>query len=357
MKEETVPPVFTLQSQEIHATFKRGLMLLETAGQNQSVLGQALLSIHGALEDYFRFSLSKNSAVPAETQEVVWDRGKTQWRDLAYLAQKYNLISIEDKYLILKMNKKRQEIAHGKACDINEREVEHYAELIKSIIKVPFVGDETSPHVELIKSIIKAPLISDKTPPPMPSVVREAENLRSSVSTSPTHNPSYKSGYAIAVGFASVVLIVMIVGGLFTFMQSKNPGSSSSLLSVTTQPSPTPYPSATPRPTVEATAVLIPASVVPTTIAENILIASVVNGGNVRSETTVSATTVIGQVCPGDEVEILSQQQVAGSLWYRVHLSVLAVNCDPKRVAVGTEGWVSGTLLSNPINKATGTQP
>jgi len=76
--------------------------------------------------------------------------------------------------------------------------------------------------------------------------------------------------------------------------------------------------------------------------------ASVVNGGNLRSEARVAAATVMGQVCPGDQVEVLLQQRIAGVLWYKVHVTATQVNCDPTRVAVGAQGWLNSSLLSSP---------
>jgi hypothetical protein len=202
-----VSPRVDSQSQEIQATFKRGRMRLETAGQNQSMLEQSLLSFHGALEDYFRFFLSEHSDVPAETRAMVRDRSKTQWRDLANLAQKYHLIDVEDKYLILGMNKKRQEIAHGKSCKINKKEVEHYAERIQSIIGYT---NPTSSNVSTIQSI-----------PIIPPVV--------------TDNPvRTSSSYTIAVIVASIILVVMVVSVLFMIIPSKNTTIAPSLRTVTT---------------------------------------------------------------------------------------------------------------------------
>lgn len=80
--------------------------------------------------------------------------------------------------------------------------------------------------------------------------------------------------------------------------------------------------------------------------ASSLPTASVSHGGNLRSETIVATTTVIGQVCPGDQVAILARQQVGAALWYKVRLTGTAADCNPKRVAVGTEGWLNRSLIS-----------
>lgn len=76
---------------------------------------------------------------------------------------------------------------------------------------------------------------------------------------------------------------------------------------------------------------------------------SVIGGGNLRSEPVVAPETVIGQVCAGDQVDFLEQRTAAdGALWYRIRLTVAAGGCNPQRVTVGSIGWASATLLSQP---------
>ena len=211
IKEVAVSSHAITQSQEIHATFKRGLVCLESAGENQSLLGQALLSFHGALEDYFRFFLSNNLALPAETREVVHDRGKTQGRDLVILAQKCNLINANDKNIILSMNKQRQEIAHGKACALHKKEIVYYATFIRSIIG----------YAE--------PIVCDSVGSPS----RSSMAPRRSTSGQATRDRSSKSGYPLAIGIAAVVLIVMVVGVVFMFIQPVNRNTLPSLVTIT----------------------------------------------------------------------------------------------------------------------------
>lgn len=77
---------------------------------------------------------------------------------------------------------------------------------------------------------------------------------------------------------------------------------------------------------------------VPTTPAETR--ASVVNGGNLRSEPRVAPETIVGQVVPGDVVVLLENSTVEGGIWHRVRV------VEPKgAVPAGTEGWISELLL------------
>jgi hypothetical protein len=82
-------------------------------------------------------------------------------------------------------------------------------------------------------------------------------------------------------------------------------------------------------------------------------VATVTSGGNFRSEARVAPDTVLGQVCADDQVEILEEQ----SGWYRVRVFATAGDCVPQRVGAGTEGWISGTLLSQPTAYTPPDQP
>jgi Bacterial SH3 domain len=73
---------------------------------------------------------------------------------------------------------------------------------------------------------------------------------------------------------------------------------------------------------------------------------SVTNGGNLRSEPVVVASTVTGQVCPGDKVHIMGRQQTDNGLWYKVNVAETAGDCNTDRVKMGTEGWISSSLIS-----------
>jgi hypothetical protein len=75
-------------------------------------------------------------------------------------------------------------------------------------------------------------------------------------------------------------------------------------------------------------------------------VGAVNNGGNLRSEPRIAPDTVLGQVCPGDTLEVLEQQQSGGILWYRIRISQTAEDCHPERVDVGTAGWLSSILVT-----------
>jgi hypothetical protein len=74
----------------------------------------------------------------------------------------------------------------------------------------------------------------------------------------------------------------------------------------------------------------------------------VAKGGNLRSEPRIAPETVIGQLCANDGIEFVSQQLVGKDLWYRVRVTDRKADCTAKQVALGTEGWASSILLSEP---------
>jgi hypothetical protein len=98
-------------------------------------------------------------------------------------------------------------------------------------------------------------------------------------------------------------------------------------------------------PTAEATA----SAPTPTAAPQVIGRGSVASGGNLRSQPVVDPATVIGQICAGDQVEFLEQQSGAdGALWYRIRVTATGGDCTPQRVTIGSLGWASSTLLSEP---------
>lgn len=72
----------------------------------------------------------------------------------------------------------------------------------------------------------------------------------------------------------------------------------------------------------------------------------VTNGGNLRIEPRIVPETVLAQVCPGDRLAVLEQEMVADHLWLRVRVEATRRSCVPDRAAVGSEGWVSKTLVA-----------
>lgn len=76
---------------------------------------------------------------------------------------------------------------------------------------------------------------------------------------------------------------------------------------------------------------------------------SVIGGGNLRREPVVAPETVIGQICPGDQVDFLEERTLGdGARWFRITITQVTADCTPERVSLGSQGWASGLLLSEP---------
>lgn len=81
------------------------------------------------------------------------------------------------------------------------------------------------------------------------------------------------------------------------------------------------------------------------------LVSSVINGGNLREQPRIEPANVIGQVCPGDQVEWLRLSS-RPDRWAYVRILSTPLDCHPERVVEGTEGWLSTSLLSPPVETA-----
>jgi hypothetical protein len=104
---------------------KTGWERLKKAENEPDLLGLALISIHGALEDNFRDYLEPRANVSHQVQ----------WKDLLDLMQQYGDLSSDERRRILYMNKLRQEAAHGGQFKGSYGEVKDYAEYVQNRIK------------------------------------------------------------------------------------------------------------------------------------------------------------------------------------------------------------------------------
>lgn len=94
---------------------EQGKNRLEQAGNEPVMLGSALISLHGALEDYIRFFAVTQPEIALDQQKEILDRRQTQWQQLLDFAETYSLIDTQGRQIILHTNKLRQEGART-AC-------------------------------------------------------------------------------------------------------------------------------------------------------------------------------------------------------------------------------------------------
>lgn len=97
---------------EVDQKLRRGFALIERSGGDADMLGVALLSIHGALEDHFRATLAARPDLSAQDREALAERG-AGWLTLVNLMQKYGALTTVQRRAILEANDIRQSFAHG----------------------------------------------------------------------------------------------------------------------------------------------------------------------------------------------------------------------------------------------------
>ncbi|GIK55091.1 MAG: SH3 domain-containing protein [Chloroflexi bacterium] len=109
-----------------------GIDLLEKAGHDKQILGMALISLHGALEGFFREQLS------TEIAHYENRTGKRSgWQDLIELWEsKHHPLSQNDKNTILSKNTLRNKVAHAQPYTINRTEIEQYARFVQDFIGI-----------------------------------------------------------------------------------------------------------------------------------------------------------------------------------------------------------------------------
>ncbi|MCA9902150.1 MAG: SH3 domain-containing protein [Anaerolineales bacterium] len=112
---------------------REGLELLEAADNNEKFLGTALLSLHAALEDYFRERLAADIAPLEQAQS-----GRVGWQTLIDLWENRFSLSNQDKRIILAKNTVRNKVAHGDSYTLSRSEMEEYAQFVQDFIGVHF---------------------------------------------------------------------------------------------------------------------------------------------------------------------------------------------------------------------------
>src|SRR5690349_20695439 len=111
----------------------QGLRRLQQAGDNPDLLGPALLSLHGALEDHFRAWLAAQRRFPAEQRDTLANRQQVNWDKLIEWMQRYGGLSDDIVRRIRQANRLRQEVAHGGRYSGTRGFLEGYAALVQSL--------------------------------------------------------------------------------------------------------------------------------------------------------------------------------------------------------------------------------
>jgi TM2 domain-containing membrane protein YozV len=186
---------------------------LQKAGDDPELLGYALLSFHGALEDYFRDCLAANDLLEAEQREKVQDRRKVQWKELIELMQEYEGLSKKARHKILDANKLRQEVAHGNQFQGTRTDVEAYAELAEELINIApsatrssSTSSSSTPSSATFSSTTSSSRnvkTSNYTRNSLTPVYQALDGARSEINRK-YNNPLFNSYFLCAVGFFGV---------------------------------------------------------------------------------------------------------------------------------------------------------
>jgi tetratricopeptide (TPR) repeat protein len=109
-----------------------GLERLRKADNDPDLLGLALLSFHGALEDHFRDVLISTNAMPPEQRARVQDAREVQWKEIIDLMQRYHHLNDNHRNWILSIDRLRQGAGHGGRFTGTRLEVEKYGDFVRA---------------------------------------------------------------------------------------------------------------------------------------------------------------------------------------------------------------------------------
>jgi hypothetical protein len=109
-----------------------GLRRLAQSAHTPDLLGSALVSLHGALEDYARAWIARNHS-PLADQFCAGDKSLS-WSTVLDLMQRYGQLSRQQRYRIHYAGALRDDVVRGGHFRGTRRDVERFAELVQSIL-------------------------------------------------------------------------------------------------------------------------------------------------------------------------------------------------------------------------------
>jgi hypothetical protein len=71
----------------------------------------------------------------------------------------------------------------------------------------------------------------------------------------------------------------------------------------------------------------------------------VTRGGSLRSEPRLALDTTIAYVCPGDEVQVLAEQQENQRTWLHIRVLAPSSDCATTHAMTNAEGWVDESVV------------
>ena len=295
---------------------KRGLRQLAEAGHDKDKLGMSLISLHGALEEFFRSQLAAEIAADENEQ----GRRRTDWQDLLNLWQKHRTLSHRDRELIYAKNGKRNAVAHGDPFQISRNEMEIYAQFVKRFLGIPKSANDESTN-------------QSQSFQPRPTAVANPPII-------PTKKRSCLRQFVVAI-----VILGLLIGGCYwsglSFLSSLTPqrgAIEAEALPEETNEQFEPTLENEVKPTQEVndfseteSKITPPGPTLPSSTEENEAVGPrirVVGNSYVRSEPGTDSE-VIGTVLDAEEYEIIETS--ADGNWHKIEL------------ATGQAGWLGST--------------
>lgn len=167
------------------------------------------------------------------------------------------------------------------------------------------------------------------------------------------------------IGGVFLLLLLLVIAGILLVQRNSDRASAvpepqavavmstGSPVIPTMRLTPTPPPTATPTLPLTSTPTMPPRNTPTTTptapsFTSGPPIAQITNGGNLRDRPDRAGSMVYGQVCPGDQVAVMGEQDIGQDRWYYIYITNLGGNCHPQRVPVDTSGWLNSSLVSSP---------
>jgi hypothetical protein len=114
---------------EIDQRLDRGVEIFRRAGDDSALLGAALLTFHGALEQYIDAELRDRPELSAEDRRLL-ETGRLGWPIRAKLAQQVGLLNPEQARQALEATRARIAIARGDMCTWPAGAVEAYGHMV-----------------------------------------------------------------------------------------------------------------------------------------------------------------------------------------------------------------------------------
>ncbi len=117
---------------DVDEKLRRGITLVERADGDADLLGAALLALHGAIEEYVHAALLAHPQLSPDERQILAERN-LGWVPRANLAQKYGLLTREQRQRILEANDVRQAFAHGAPLRWRDADLQRYSQFVAEL--------------------------------------------------------------------------------------------------------------------------------------------------------------------------------------------------------------------------------